>query len=80
MLQGFIVVPYWAMVRFAQWEDILADKGPRLDTPFTRGAWRFARAMALTATGRLEQAEQELAAAQEGRRRSRRSRTRWPRR
>ncbi len=61
ILQGFLVVPYWAMVRFAQWEDILNDKGPRHDTPFTRGAWRFARAMALTATGRLSDAEQELA-------------------
>jgi tetratricopeptide (TPR) repeat protein len=62
MLQGFTVVPYWAMVRFARWDDILADNGPRLDAPYSRGVWRFARAMALTATGRLEQAEQELAA------------------
>ena len=61
ILQGFLAVPYWAMVRFAQWNDILNDKGPRHDTPFTRGAWRFARAMALTATGRLEEADKELA-------------------
>ncbi len=61
ILQGFIVVPYWAMVRFAKWDDILADKGPRHDTPFTRGAWRYARAMALIAKGRLEDAEAELA-------------------
>ena len=61
ILQGFLVVPYWAMVRFARWDDILNDKGPRHDTLFTRGAWRFARAMALTATGRLPEAEQELA-------------------
>jgi hypothetical protein len=54
--------PYWAMVRFGRWSEILADKGPRLDSAFSRGAWRFARAMALTATGRLDQAEQELAA------------------
>jgi tetratricopeptide (TPR) repeat protein len=60
ILQGFLVVPYWAMVRFAQWNDILNDKGPRHDTPFTRGAWRYARAMAFTATGRLTEAEQEL--------------------
>jgi tetratricopeptide (TPR) repeat protein len=60
ILQGFLVVPYWAMVRFGQWDDILADKGPRHDTPFTRGAWRYARAMALTAKGRLDEAEQEL--------------------
>lgn len=61
ILQVFLVVPYWAMVRFAQWTDILNDKGPRHDTPFTRGAWRFARAMAFTATNRLTDAEQELA-------------------
>jgi tetratricopeptide (TPR) repeat protein len=61
ILQGFIVVPYWAMVRFAKWDDILADKGPRHDTPFTRGAWRYARAMAFIAKGRLEDAEAELA-------------------
>jgi tetratricopeptide (TPR) repeat protein len=60
ILQGFVVVPYWAMVRFEQWPEILADKGPRVDTPFARGAWRYARAMALTATGRLAEAETEL--------------------
>jgi tetratricopeptide (TPR) repeat protein len=61
ILQGFLVVPYWAMVRFGEWDAILADKGPQHATPFTRGAWRFARAMALTAKGRLTQAEAELA-------------------
>lgn len=60
ILQGFIVVPYWAMVRFSEWDQILADKGPRLDTPFTRGAWTYARAMALLAKGRLAEAEQAL--------------------
>jgi tetratricopeptide (TPR) repeat protein len=61
ILQGFLVVPYWAMVRFGEWDAILADKGPRHDTTFTRGAWRYARAMALTAKGRLGDAERELA-------------------
>jgi len=60
ILQGFLVVPYWAMVRFGEWDAILADKGPGHETPFTRAAWRFARAMALTAKGRLEEAETEL--------------------
>jgi tetratricopeptide (TPR) repeat protein len=62
ILQGFLVVPYWTMVRFAQWADILSDKGPRHDTPFTRGAWRYGRAMALASTARLDEAEHELAA------------------
>ena len=60
VLQGFVVVPYWAMVRFGRWNDILADKGPAHDSAFTRGSWRFARAMALTATGRLDDADREL--------------------
>jgi tetratricopeptide (TPR) repeat protein len=60
ILQGFLVVPYWAMVRFGQWDDILNDTGPHFDTPFTQGAWRYARAMALTAKNRLDEAEQEL--------------------
>lgn len=61
ILQGFLVVPYWAMVRFAEWDDILADKGPRFETPFTRGAWRYARAMAFIGKDRLADAESELA-------------------
>jgi tetratricopeptide (TPR) repeat protein len=61
ILQGFLVVPYWAMVRFGQWQDILADKGPHFETAFTRGAWRYARALALIATDRLDDAAMELA-------------------
>jgi hypothetical protein len=59
ILQGFIVVPYWAMVRFAEWDRILADPGPRHRTPFTNGVWHFARAMALAATNQLDAADKE---------------------
>jgi tetratricopeptide (TPR) repeat protein len=61
ILQGFMVVPYWAMVRFGQWDLVLEDQGPHHDTPFTRAAWRYARGMAFTAKNRLEEAEIELA-------------------
>ena len=60
ILQGFVVVPYWALVRFAEWDRILADPGPRHATPFTRGVWHFARGMAFTAKNQLDSAEQEL--------------------
>ena len=49
------------MVRFGDGTAILADKGPRYDTPFTRGVWHYARAMALIAKDRLDDAGQELA-------------------
>jgi pimeloyl-ACP methyl ester carboxylesterase/tetratricopeptide (TPR) repeat protein len=61
ILQGFLVVPYWAMVRFEQWDAILADQGPRHQTPFTRGVWHYARAAAFIGQGRLNDAERELA-------------------
>ncbi len=60
ILQGFVVVPYWAMVRFGQWDEILADTGPQHDTPFTKAVWRYARALALTAQSRLTDADFEL--------------------
>ncbi len=61
ILQGFLVVPYWAMVRFERWDEILADKGPAFQTPFTRGVWHYARAAAFIGQGRLSDAERELA-------------------
>lgn len=60
ILQGFVVVPYWAMVRFGQWEQILRESTPHHATPYTLGVWRYARAMAFTATDRVDEAGQEL--------------------
>ncbi|HYE86148.1 MAG TPA: hypothetical protein VEA16_07320 [Vicinamibacterales bacterium] len=60
ILQGFLVVPYLALVRFGEWDQILADPGPTHVTPFTRGIATYARAMALIAKGRAGEAEREL--------------------
>jgi tetratricopeptide (TPR) repeat protein len=47
ILQGFLVVPYYAMVRFSDWDAILAEPAPSFDSAFTHGIWRYARALAL---------------------------------
>ena len=60
ILQGFLVVPYLAMVRFGEWDQILADPGPSHDTTFTRAIWTYARATAMVAKDRLDEAEREL--------------------
>jgi tetratricopeptide (TPR) repeat protein len=60
ILQGFLVVPYFAMVRFSQWDAILAEPAPSFDTPFTRSIWRYARALALLNRDRIHDAEHEL--------------------
>jgi tetratricopeptide (TPR) repeat protein len=61
ILQGFLVVPYYAMVRFSEWDAILAEPAPSFDTAFTRSIWRYARAMALVNRDRLHDAEHEFA-------------------
>jgi tetratricopeptide (TPR) repeat protein len=61
ILQGFLVVPYFAMVRFSEWDAILSDQGPSHKTTFTEAVWKYARAMALIAKNRVDEAEGELA-------------------
>jgi tetratricopeptide (TPR) repeat protein len=60
-VQGFMVVPYFAMVRFGRWDDILSASRPAYDTAYTRGIWHYARGSALAGKGRLDEADQELA-------------------
>jgi predicted Zn-dependent protease len=57
----FLAVPYWARVKFRQWDDILGQKPPAHDTRFMRGVYRYARASSLVGKGRLSEAEKELA-------------------
>ena len=70
ILQGFIVVPYWAMVRFGEWDRDPERQRDRATRRRSRAAsWQYARAMALTAKNRLDDAEQELATLRDARRR-----------
>ena len=64
-IQGFLVVPYYTLVRFGRWDDIVAEPKPSFDTLFTRGIWHYARGTAFAATGRGSEADQELAALQQ---------------
>jgi tetratricopeptide (TPR) repeat protein len=62
MLAAFRVVPYWSLVRFGQWEEILKEPAPPASSAFLTGAWHYVRGQAYTATGRLAEAKAELAA------------------
>jgi tetratricopeptide (TPR) repeat protein len=63
-VQGFLVVPYFAMVRFGQWDAIIAEPKPAHESLYTRAIWHFARGSAFAAKGQVENARQELAALQ----------------
>ena len=61
MLQHFLMTPFRAMVRFGMWEEILAEPAPP-DLPYPMGTWHYARGMALTRSGRPDEAAAELSA------------------
>jgi tetratricopeptide (TPR) repeat protein len=61
LLAGFSVVPYYALVRFGKWDEVLAEPAPPASNLFLFGSWHWARGMALGAKGRLAEAEVELA-------------------
>jgi tetratricopeptide (TPR) repeat protein len=62
MLAGFRVVPYWALVRFGRWQEMLTEPEPTPGSAFLRGAWHYARGQALIATGHADGAVRELTA------------------
>ena len=54
ILQGFLVVPYFAMVRFSDWDAILAEPKPAHESAFTGSIWRYARALAFVNRGQVD--------------------------
>ena len=61
-VQGFLVVPYYALVRFGRWDEILAEPKPARDSLFTRAIWHFARGAAFGAKGQFDKAQDERTA------------------
>ncbi|HXG56917.1 MAG TPA: hypothetical protein VNJ03_16180 [Vicinamibacterales bacterium] len=58
-LAAFRVVPYFALTRFAKWDEMLREPEPP-GHPFLRGGWHYARGIAFVAKGQLADAEREL--------------------
>ncbi len=63
MVQHFSLTPTLMNIRFGRWEAILAEPEPAAILPYMRAMRHAARGLALTATGRVNDAEAELAAA-----------------
>lgn len=61
-LDGFLAVPYHVMVRFGQWDEMLAEPAPPADLPVMQAMWHYARTMAHSALGNIKDGEQEFAA------------------
>jgi tetratricopeptide (TPR) repeat protein len=62
-LQHFYALNYYALVRFARWDEILKDTlPPDTDAPYPLAVWHFARGMAQLRTGRTREARRSLEA------------------
>ncbi len=59
-LQQYRAVPYWMLVRFGRWQDVLAQPAPAADLAYVGALYHYARAVALARTGRVPDAEAEL--------------------
>lgn len=64
-LQHFHILPVYALARFGQWQDILNYPRPAEDLPYPIGAWQFARGLAHTRLGQMDQAKASLAEIQD---------------
>jgi tetratricopeptide (TPR) repeat protein len=60
-LQQFYLTPYYALVRFGLWDEILAEPAPPADLKYPTAMWHYARGMAFTRKGDLQKAREELA-------------------
>ena len=52
--------PYYTMVRFGMWDEILAEQKPVERARFMTGVWHYARALAYLHTGERSRAKREL--------------------
>lgn len=62
VLQHYLAMPLYVLVRFGRWEEILAEAMPAGDLPYVEGVWRYARGVAFVRTGEITRAGQELLA------------------
>ncbi|MBA2527678.1 MAG: hypothetical protein H0V18_18140 [Pyrinomonadaceae bacterium] len=62
MAEGFMPAPTLIQLRFRKWNEILALPKPDASLPATTAFWHFARGVAFSATGRLENATSERSA------------------
>jgi tetratricopeptide (TPR) repeat protein len=60
-MDGVISLPEFVLVRFGRWDEILKRPAPQPVLKASTGLWHWARGQAFAATGRLEEADSELA-------------------
>ncbi|MGK7921881.1 MAG: tetratricopeptide repeat protein, partial [Trichodesmium sp.] len=55
----FLPTPYFSLVQFQKWDEILTESEPASELPYTMAMWDYAKGMAWVGKGNLENAEFE---------------------
>jgi hypothetical protein len=59
-LEYFFPPPYWTLVRFGKYDEMIAEPAPAPSLKYARAMWRYSRGIALAAKGRTDEARAEL--------------------
>ena len=59
-IQHYYTIPYYIMVKFEMWDEIMATKMPDEDLKYPRAVLTYARGMALADMGKIKEAKSEL--------------------
>lgn len=62
MVQHMMLTPLFTKLRFAMWDEVLAEPAPPQDLPYMQAVSQAARSVAYSATGRFDEAEKALVA------------------
>jgi hypothetical protein len=59
-LELYFPPPYWTLVRFGKYDEMLAEPAPAAQLKYTGAMWRYSRGLALAAKGKTAEAKAEL--------------------
>lgn len=59
MVEGFLPYPMFVLLRFNKWDEMLKLPAPDKSLAITNTVWHYARGVALAATGKVVEAQQE---------------------
>jgi len=64
MLEDFMTIPYQVLVRYGQWEELLAEPEPAVEYRYAHVVWQWAQGMAMANTGQPDGAKAMLSEVQ----------------
>ena len=65
-LERYFTMPYFSLIRFGKWDQVLNEPKPDEDLIYASTMWHFARGMAFANKGKMKKAKKELKLVAEG--------------